>query len=165
MDKIKSKLLSLVEQPSDINEHLFTLKGYAEGCEHITEMGVRSVVSTWAFLAAGPKTLIGIDIEDCPIDEIAEAAAEVDIDFQFIKDSTVRDDFEIEETDKHASKVRKYIGFHDTYTYGFVNEGGYYSQPTGLRPAIIEFLQTHPEWDMANSYNHNNGVTILKRIT
>jgi hypothetical protein len=182
MDKIKSKLLSLVETPSDINEHLFTLKGYAEGCEHITEMGVRGVVSTWAFLAANPKKLIGIDIEDCPIDEIAEAAKEAGVDFQFIKDSTVRDGFEIEDTDflfidtwhvypqlkkelaTHAGKVRKYIGFHDTYTYGFINEGGFYSQPVGLRPAIIEFLETHPEWTMASSYNHNNGVTILKRI-
>ena len=182
MDKIRNKLLELVETPSDINEHLFTLKGYAEGCEHITEMGVRGVVSTLAFLAAKPKKLIGIDIEECPIDEITQAAADVGVEFQFIKDSTVRHEFEIEPTDflfidtwhvypqlkqelaKHSDKVKKYIGFHDTYTYGFVNEGSFYSQPTGLRPAIIEFLQAHPEWAMANSYNHNNGVTILKRI-
>lgn len=182
MEKIKRKLLELVETPSDINEHLFTLRGYAEGCKHITEMGVRGVVSTWAFLAANPDTLIGIDIEDCPIEEIAEAAAEANINFQFIKDSTVREGFTINETDflfidtwhvypqlkkelaMHAGKVKKYIGFHDTYTYGFINEGSFYSQPVGLRPAIIEFLEAHPEWTMANSYNHNNGVTILKRI-
>ena len=34
---------------SDINEHLPVLKEYAQKCETITEMGVRAVVSTWAF--------------------------------------------------------------------------------------------------------------------
>ncbi len=40
---------NLCNEKSDINEHLPTLKRYAEKCDHITEMGVRSVVSTWAF--------------------------------------------------------------------------------------------------------------------
>ena len=51
------------EQPSDINEHLPTLKKYAEECEHITEMGVRWVVSTFAFMAGLPKKLISYDID------------------------------------------------------------------------------------------------------
>jgi hypothetical protein len=37
---------------SDINEHLPTLKSYAEKCTHVTECGVRGVVSSWAFAAA-----------------------------------------------------------------------------------------------------------------
>jgi hypothetical protein len=36
---------------SDINEHLPTLKRYADMCTHITEFGVRGVVSSWAFAA------------------------------------------------------------------------------------------------------------------
>ena len=35
---------------SDINEHLPTLYEYACKCKHITEMGVRTGVSTTAFL-------------------------------------------------------------------------------------------------------------------
>lgn len=181
MDKIASKLLDLVEQTSDINQHLFTLKGYADGCEHITEMGVRGVVSTWALLAARPKTLIAIDIENCPIEEISETAKEVGINFKFIKDDTIREGFEIEETDflfidtwhvypqlkkelsMHASKVKKYIAFHDTQTYGFVNERAFYSQPQGLQPAIKEFLQDNPEWVVSSNYKHNNGVIVIKR--
>ena len=49
--------------PSDINEHLPTLKRYADECEHITEMGVRWVVSTYAFLMSKPKKLVSIDID------------------------------------------------------------------------------------------------------
>lgn len=52
--------------PSDINEHLPTLKSYAEQCNHITECGVRDVVSSWAF-AAGllektPARIVQVDL-------------------------------------------------------------------------------------------------------
>ena len=50
--------------PSDINEHIPTLIDYASECEHITEMGVRAITSTWAFLGAAPKKLISYDIEN-----------------------------------------------------------------------------------------------------
>ena len=36
--------------PSDIYEHLPTLRKYAAQCLHVTEMGVRTVVSTYAIL-------------------------------------------------------------------------------------------------------------------
>ena len=49
--------------PSDINQHMPTLKKYAEECDHITEMGVRWVVSTFAFLMGKPKKLVSIDID------------------------------------------------------------------------------------------------------
>jgi len=48
--------------PSDINEHLPTLKKYAEECSHITEMGVRWVVSTYGLLMGKPKKMISYDI-------------------------------------------------------------------------------------------------------
>jgi hypothetical protein len=52
---------------SDINEHLLTLRAYAEQCNHITECGVRGVTSSWAF-AAGlfgkiPARLIQVDLD------------------------------------------------------------------------------------------------------
>jgi hypothetical protein len=49
---------------SDIFEHLPTLKRYAKECEHITEMGVRWVVSTYALMMGKPKKLISIDIKE-----------------------------------------------------------------------------------------------------
>tara|TARA_Y100000310_G_scaffold124213_1_gene122955 strand:- start:9733 stop:10938 length:1206 start_codon:yes stop_codon:yes gene_type:complete len=48
---------------SDINEHLPIIKKYAEKCDHITEMGVRYIVSTWAFLMSHPNKIISIDYE------------------------------------------------------------------------------------------------------
>jgi len=183
LDKIKTKLRQLVETPSDINQHLYTLMGYAEGCDHITEMGVRGVVSTWAFLAAKPKTFVGIDIVDCPVQEAEAAAKEAGIEFQFIKQDTIDPWYTCEETDflfidtlhsysqlkqellKHGNRARKYIGFHDTTTYGTQNEPGVITERhSGLQPAIIEFLQTNPHWKICNIYEHNNGITILQRV-
>lgn len=42
---------SKCNEGSDINEHLPTLKKYAEQCTHVTECGVRGVTSSWAFAA------------------------------------------------------------------------------------------------------------------
>lgn len=50
MEKIQQKYKSLVNIPSDINEHLPTLYNYACQCETIFETGVRGVISTWAFV-------------------------------------------------------------------------------------------------------------------
>lgn len=52
---LEQKYTELCVNPSDINEHLPTLKKYAEECDHITEMGVRGIVSTYALLMGKPK--------------------------------------------------------------------------------------------------------------
>jgi len=33
----------------------------------------------------------------------------------------------------------------------------------GLLPAINEFLEQNPEWSIAASYTHNNGLLVLER--
>jgi len=56
--------------PSDIHEHLPTLRHLAEQCTHITEAGVRSVVSSYAFATAlkgkPDHTLVQIDLKKSP---------------------------------------------------------------------------------------------------
>ena len=64
MDKILEKYKQVSETHSDINEHLITLKKYTEECDTVVEMGVRSIVSTWAFLAGNPKKLISLDLHN-----------------------------------------------------------------------------------------------------
>ena len=49
---IVSTFRKLCETPSDINEHLPTLAKYASECTHVTECGVRSAVSSYAFASA-----------------------------------------------------------------------------------------------------------------
>ncbi len=67
MSIISAKYIEKICKPSDINEHLETLRTYALKVNHITECGVRSVVSSYAFadgLLNNPKNkLVQIDLE------------------------------------------------------------------------------------------------------
>ena len=99
MTTITEQFQLRVNSPSDINQHLETIKNYASECEHITEMGVRSVVSTWAFLASNPKRLVSMDIVQCPVQGAAIAAKNEGIDFEFIVADTSNPQLNIEPTD------------------------------------------------------------------
>lgn len=179
--------------PSDINEHIPTLIEYASECESITEMGVRAITSTWAFLGSAPKRLISYDMEDpshygANINLVYDVAKQYGLNFTFTKADVLK--INIEETDllfldtwhaydqlkaeleKHSSKARKYIIMHDTTSYEYRDEPltsentfeGEKSSGKGLWPAITEFLQSNPEWEIHKRYTNNNGLTILKRI-
>lgn len=184
MERILDTYKTLCLTPSDIYEHLPTLRKYATFSNHITEMGVRNVVSTWAFLAGCPQTLISIDINPCPVDYARYLASENGIDFKFIQGDTTK--LEIENTDLlfidtlhaygqlklelelHASKVRKHIIFHDTTTFGIQSECPYPSEfgpsyDKGLWPAIEEFLVSNQDWYLKEKFANNNGLTILER--
>lgn len=178
--------------PSDINEHIPTLVEYASECEYITEMGVRAITSTWAFLGAAPKKLVSYDMENpshygADINVVYEVAKQYGLDYEFIQADVLTID--IEETDllfldtwhaydqlkaelvKHNSKARKYIIMHDTTSYEFRDEPltsentfkGEKSSGKGLWPAITEFLEENNNWELHKRFTNNNGVTILKR--
>ena len=143
MEKIIYKYEQLRNTPSDINEHLPTLKKYTEECDTIVEMGVRSIISTWAFLAGNPKKITSLDLYNPTkfggnLQEVYDAVTLTNIDFSFIEcDSLI---YEMEPCDllfidtwhcylqlkkeltRHHSKVNKYIILHDTVSYANVDE-------------------------------------------
>lgn len=123
---------------SDINEHLPTLKSYAQQCTSIVELGVCDAVSTWAFIEGlrsnkkKSKTLLSVDINDVPdLEFIEKEAAKCKIDFTFIKENSIMvnipentdllfiDTWHVyghlkRELEAHHRNVRKYIIMHDT---------------------------------------------------
>lgn len=182
----------IYQTPSDINEHIPTLIEYGSECDTITEMGVRGITSTWAFLGAAPKRLISYDMEDpshygSNIQQVYDVAAHYGLDFEFKQADVLK--IEIEETDLlfldtwhaydqlkaeldlHSPKARKYIIMHDTTSYEYRDEPltsentfeGEKSSGKGLWPAITEFLDSTDEWILHKRYTNNNGITILKR--
>lgn len=189
MNEILEKFHYLKSLKSDINEHLETLKKYSEECETIIEMGVRGVVSTWAFLAAKPKKITCYDISNLSLHYPEELAKKNDIVLNFIQANVL--DVEIEHSDLlfldtihryhqlfyelnlHAKKIKKYIVMHDTVTYAYVDEPIYlpnFKSPDienkkGLSQAISDFLRTEEgnNWFVYETYENNNGLTILKR--
>jgi hypothetical protein len=156
---------------SDINEHISVMHKYANECEHITEFGVRTGVSTWAWLASRAKVVRCFDIQNVSnnLKYHYESARETKKDFTFTCVSTVADKLDIEETDllfidtehtydqcskelkKHGSKVRKYLIFHDTTLCPDLNR------------AIQEFLKDNLNWKIKEVLTNNNGLTVLEK--
>lgn len=192
MEKIKLIYENECSKPSDINEHLPTLLKYANECDHITEMGVRWVSSTWPLLLSNPKKMISYDIVMHPkINEVIELANENKLNYQFIEADVLK--ITIEETDLlfidtlhtynqlicelelHSDKSKKYIILHDTTSFGSVDEVIYnHASPDiknletkkqGLWNAVIDFLDSDKgkNWEIHERHMNNNGLTILKR--
>lgn len=179
-----------VNTASDINEHLPVLYNLARECSHVTEFGVRDGKSTRAFLYAD-VTLRSYDLYlDENVIKLFLIADEHNKDAKYIKGDSTK--VNIEETDllfidtwhcynqvkkeldKHHSRVREYIVFHDTHSFGLFGERfsgsetqiltGIEENPLGILPAIIEFMIEHPEWKFHIHRKNNNGLTVLKRV-
>ncbi len=171
-------------RPSDINEHLSKLRELASQCKHVTEFGTRGGVSTIALLAAQPDYLVTWDIDP-------SATAGAFNRFLAVRGLVGKTYFQprvgntlfarIERTDMlfidtlhtyrqlaqelslHAWRVRKYLAFHDTVTFGSRGEDGH---TPGLRQAIDEFV--FKEWTQKNRWEpivdakNNNGLVVLQ---
>jgi len=140
---ILKNYFELSKIPSDINEHLETLKKYTEECDIVIEMGVRQIVSTWAFLAGNPKKLISLDLYNPEyfggnLQEVYNAVSSTDIDFTFVEHDSLTYDIDScdllfidtwhdflqlkKELTRHHTKVKKYIIFHDTVSFAYSDE-------------------------------------------
>lgn len=154
--------------PSDINEHLETLKKYASECDTIVELGVRYCVSTWALLAGKPKRLTSIDIKHPndfggDLQQVYLTTMDENINFEFVLGDSLK--IEIPECDllfidtlhtyeqlsaelkKHAGRVKKYIILHDT-----------------ALPEMQKAVNEIEGWSTKEQFTNCNGLTILERI-
>jgi hypothetical protein len=161
---------------SDIFEHLPTLYRYASCCRHVTEFGTRTGVSTLALLRALPERLISYDWVRLPdVDRLEQLARLQGVDFSFRQEDTRRVD--LEPTDLlfidtlhvrqqleaelavAGERVRRFLIFHDTETFGQVGEDG----GEGIWPAIAAFVRRESSWRLLEHRPANNGLTVLWR--
>lgn len=161
----------------DIFEHLPILREYSSQCKHVTEFGMRAVVSTWGLLAGKPETLLSYDLNYHPnVENLKRIAKDNGILFKFIQIDILKT--EIEETDLlfidslhtfdqltmelklHANKARKFLIMHDTVTYAHVGMDGFNK---GLMDALQNFLNQNLHWKEIVHYKNNNGLLILGR--
>ncbi len=176
MQLIEERYRELVSFPCDINQHLPTLYEYGKRCKHITEFGVRSGVSTTAFLCANPERLISYDLVLDSIVSLAfEEAKALGKKYDYIQANVLEiwiektdllfiDTFHTEkqivkELKLHADRVGRYIIFHDVETYGWNGEDG----TAGILRPIIEFLVNNREWEIEYYSRLNNGLMVIGR--
>jgi hypothetical protein len=160
---------------SDIYQHLPTLSRYASCCRHVTEFGTRTGVSTLALLRGLPERLVAYDWDRRPeVERLAELARLQGVDFSFRQEDTRRAD--LDETDllfidtyhtraqleaelAAGERVRRYLIFHDTETFGEEGEDG----GEGLWPGIAAFVRRNPTWCLLAHHPANHGLTVLWR--
>lgn len=164
---------------SDINENVHILHDLAKECESVVEMGVRTGVSTRAFLATDVKlTSYDIVMSD-EVSRLFSIAKAKNKDVAYIKADVLN--IQIEEADLlfigtlhtypqlkrelelHGNKAKKYLVFHDTHTFG--TRGELQSDSIGLLPALIEFMIKNDHWRFFIHKTNNNGLTVLKRTS
>lgn len=178
MPKLLELYQTAASTPSDIWEHVPTLMRLARQCDHVTELGTRTGVSTTALLYGAPEMVVAYDLFRHPQIGVLEAAArEAGADFTFIQadDRAV----EIEETDLlfidtlhtheqltaelrlHGHRARRFVALHDTVTFGHRDETG---EGPGLWPVIEDyFLGQHKRWKLLDHWTNNNGLTVFMR--
>ena len=162
---------------TDIHEHLPTISSLTSECKHVTELGVGWAQSTRAFLrhdvelhsyefmpqpgireffeeAKNAGRNVTLHVDDTRKVEIAET------DLMLVDSLHIYEQVQ-KELELHAGKVRKYLLFHDTTLFADRGEFG----GKGIWPAIQEFMDSHPEWQLVERRTNNNGLTILKRVS
>jgi hypothetical protein len=162
----------------DINEHMLRLAQLARQCEHVTEFGVRTGMSTYSFLHGlsnkPDAKLRSYDLHD--FFNVFAIRNQLEIDWTFRQGSTLEADV-IEPTDllfidtlhtyaqvkgeleRHGNQARKYIAFHDTVAFGILGE----DNGTGINLAIQEWMRDNDHWALFEHHENNNGLTILTR--
>jgi hypothetical protein len=172
----EQEYLDACNRSTDINEHLPTLSDLTSECKHVTELGVGWAQSTRAFLRHD-ITMHSYEYMPQPgIKEFFQEAKDsgrnvtlhvadtrkVEIqptDLLFVDSLHIYEQVQ-KELELHADKANKYIVFHDTTS--FENNGEFGGR--GIWPAIQEFIDSHPEWQMKHRYTNNNGLTVLQRV-
>ena len=127
-----------VRTPSDINEHLDTLRKCASECASVAEFGVRGGVSTYSLLLGllnngrEQKSYVGVDVDSCSkvVPIVQNLSNMLGIRYEFIHADSAKvniqnvdmlfiDTWHIyghlkRELQNNHSKVSKYIVMHDT---------------------------------------------------
>lgn len=162
---------------SDINENVDILYNLARECKTVVEFGVRTGVSTRAFLNTNVELLSFDIVLDPGVIELFKKAALMKKNVKYIQANVL--DIEVDPMDLlfidtlhtyeqlaqelalHGNKAQRYIAFHDTYTFGLRGEDG--RDRRGLLTAIIEFQIKNPHWRFRIHKTNNNGFTVLER--
>lgn len=172
---------------SDINEHLPVLHDLANRCTHVTEMGVRTGVSSRALLSSNASKFRMYDLTaDSEVSNLVDKCVAAGMDVQYTIADVLKID--IEPTDllfidtwhvykqlraellRHAGKSKRYLVLHDTHTFGVADHQHVYplnnqtvQSGPGLLPAVIEFMIYDPNWRFVYHTHRNNGFTVLER--
>lgn len=173
-----------------MSPHLPRLRELATGLDVAIEFGVKGGASSSALLL-GAKRVISYDILATPDARRLQVIAGARWDYR-IEDSRLaqfgacdllfvdsqHDYAQVKaELEAHASKVRRWLIFHDSITFGSIGAHGETGQhlwqyergmsvppeALGIRPAVDEMMASDPSWRIAKHYTDSHGLLVLER--
>lgn len=170
-----------IKTPRDLDQHLPKLRALAASSVHVTEITKRRE-STIGLAAGRPKVLISYQSEQDPLNGRVHTAVAATVDdakkTAFTSHVGPHNGVpQIDETDglfiddvhhgdramaqlmNLAPKVRHWIAWHDTQSYGEKGDGG----GPGLLTAIRAYLRQHPEWSVVYHSTQQYGLTVISR--
>jgi len=160
-DYLKNEYETFVGLNTDISQHLPKLLELGNECKTVTELGVRTGVSSRAFLYSSAK-VTSYDVEKtAEAENLFNVAKIMGKDCEYIADPVLGNSLlsEIEPTDllfidtihsydqliqelrRHHFKAKKYIVFHDTHIFGY----GYHDFNTSFGQYFFEHEQNETQ--------------------
>lgn len=87
-DKVSTQYRTHKSRASDINRYFDILQHLSTKCDHVTEVGTRQVVATWAMMQGRPKTFRQVDYYPWPnqkkfVNDMAKNCPDYDYHFAF----------------------------------------------------------------------------------
>ena len=162
-----------LKTPRDLNEHMETLKSYADKCDSIMEITERQE-STIAFLTSSAKKLISFQREQGKFikdgmtnfpdrffnysinEDISLVLKDESYDLAFLDAGhTYRE--VVSQLQNFGVRAKRFIILHDTTLYG--SKGP--DNQAGKMKAISEFLKSNPLWTIIRQDHHQHGLTVL----
>jgi hypothetical protein len=160
-----------------VKPHFDSLSGYASKCRIVTELGISTACSTLAFLVTYCNKVYCYNVVVSQNAQIVKQAADKDgVFFRIINKDSLKT--KIKKTDllyidtdhwygqikselyHHHKRVNNWIIMNNTETFGLVNP---FDGRPGMKAAIYEFLEDHPEWQIKEHFEIGHGLTILER--
>jgi uncharacterized protein (DUF433 family) len=180
---LRSFYNTLITDDSDIHRLVPIIYGYAMRVNTVVEMGSRTGHSTTAIMQAYPSNFTIIDLiissDVRTLERTYKSCAPPHAHLQVIEHDdltigidtvemlfidTLHDEGQVrKELELHASKVTKWILFHDVISFGHREESGN-QIGRGLHPAIVEFMEKHKEWVEEAYFPFSHGLLVLRRV-
>lgn len=174
---------AVYSQPSDINEHLPTLRKYAEQSSRVLELGTRYGTSTTALLAGQPDTLISLDISPCRNASLISVRGKTELHFiqadsrrwnphgwnpttrqwcpsQFVTACSY--DLLFIDTNHTFEQVSAELDKYAPLTMHWIILHDTVSFPPVLE-AVQAYLAQHRQWSVIEDHPNNNGLIVLER--
>lgn len=167
-----NKFNEISSTPSDINEHMSTLRFYAGRSSRILEFGTYRCFSTLAFLCGEPDKLTTVDIDPSSVQKDAvdflKQNAGCTSFIQEINDSRTRTqewaDLLFIDTDHNYDCLSAELNRHHAYTTRWIIMHDTVCYPDCML-AVQDFLKRERTFKLLQHFPNNNGLTILERCS